>query len=144
MGYLHIANFIGGTMNYLITVGVVLNFVIITPPLIKKTYDKIKRWLEKRDSRIRLECEKKYLITGSEKDLFDHPFDKVQVQLNNYFKGNRKIYLDEGEKEETVKRLLKTKPADLKQQNMQNLTIRDAMDYEETMMTDNNENLSDF
>lgn len=54
------------------------------------------------------------------------------------------MYLDEAEKEETVKRLLKTKPVDQRQHNMQNLTIRDALDYEETMMTENNENPSDF
>ena len=66
-------------MNYLITAGAIINAVIIIPPLVKKTYDKIKAWLEKRDARIRLECEKKYLITGSEKDIFDHPFDKVSL-----------------------------------------------------------------
>ncbi len=101
---------IGGTMNYLITAGAVLNLVIITPPLIKKTYDKIKRWLEKRDARIRLECEKKYLITGSEKDLFEHPFDKVIVDiLLMYIQNNKKVYLGEAEREETIQKLLRTK-----------------------------------
>ena len=49
-----------------ITATILLNAAIIIPILGMKTYDRIKKWMEVRDARIRLECEKKYLISGSE------------------------------------------------------------------------------
>lgn len=61
----------------LITAIILLNSILIFPDLGKKTYDRIKKWMDVRDERIRLECEKKYLITGAEKDIFVNPLKKV-------------------------------------------------------------------
>eukprot|EP00347_Sterkiella_histriomuscorum_P023682 403333754 len=88
------ANQWGYALILLVTSIIILNSILIIPVLCKKTYDRIKLWLDVRDERIRLECEKKYLITGAEKDLFINPLKK----------NNQKIYITQQEKEEFKQR----------------------------------------
>ncbi|CDW72605.1 UNKNOWN [Stylonychia lemnae] len=54
--------------------------IILIPCYIFKSRQMYLLWMQRRDIRIREECEKKYLITGAEKKMFQNPLSFVKIK----------------------------------------------------------------